>query len=189
MTSTDQPPVDEGGRAAGAVTPPVLESATRSVAKATLVPLDVPVSDPGRALAKRGFVRQLGLRPGEVAAAGRLGRVSEDVLEVLSAYETEPGETAPPGAALAGVDVAELRAFGEALTTVRTSAAGARAARVTAAALAGLAANTARSPLGMLNLERLEMAPAGIEWCSGSTTRTTAPRSRSPSCCPARRAP
>ncbi|MFD7462078.1 MULTISPECIES: hypothetical protein [unclassified Streptomyces] len=163
MTSTDQPPVDEGGRAAGAVAPPVLESAARSVAKATLVPLDVPVSDPGRALAKRGFVRQLGLRPGEVAAAGRLGRVSEDVLEVLSTYETEPGETAPPGAALAGVDVAELRAFGEALTTVRTSAAGARAARVTAAALAGLAANTARSPLGMLNLERLEMAPAGIE--------------------------
>lgn len=145
----------------------VLESATRTIAKATLVPLTVQASS-GQAVVKAAFLRQLGLRPGEADAAGRRA-TDRDVDELIPLFSAAGGEDVvpPEPSALAVVPVDSLRKFGNAVVEERRTAAGEPdgGARLRAAlsAVAGLEVNTAESPLGMLNLERLEMAPAGIE--------------------------
>jgi hypothetical protein len=140
--------------------PPVLESATRSIAKATLVPLDIPVPSLGQAAIKSGFLAQLRLRPGEA------DRVRESAGELVSLFPDTGAESGgvalPPADVLAGTPVATLRSFGAAIADLRREA-GEDTARAARAAVTGLEINTRESPLGMLNLERLEMAPAGIE--------------------------
>jgi hypothetical protein len=141
---------------ATAPSPParVLEGAARQINKATLVPLELPADEqPRHGLVKSAFVRGLGLRAGEVDAVRELGGVPGGVLDLLARH---PEQSPPPGE-LAAVAVPELQAFGRALIAVREGCPD------TEAALAGLAINTAQSPLGMLNLERLEMTPAGVE--------------------------
>lgn len=160
------------------VTAPVLAHATREIAKATLVPLDVPVPATGSAAVKAGFVRQLRLQPGEVAdvrGSVRAGDASapDSVLDLLESHEKAAVPSLQPQASrYADVPVEDLAAFGRTLIAVRQrrveesgDSAGAASQLLHAAALAtrGLDVQTTASPLGMLNLERLEMAPAGIE--------------------------
>lgn len=145
--------------------PTVLESATRSIEKATLVPLEIPAPAGGHGLAKAGFAHQLGLHAGEIEAVREAGGANAAVAAALAPYAYGAGAASP--GALAGISVEDLMVFGRTLVEVRERAAQAPEARQRAyaarAALAGLGINTAASPLGMLNLERLEMAPAGVE--------------------------
>lgn len=169
---------------------PVLAHATRQIDKATLVPLDVPAPPTGSAAVKSGFVRQLRLQPGEVAevrdglrtAAGILPDggtpVPDSLLDLLESHEKAAVPALQPQASrYADVPVEALAAFGRTLVAVRQrrlgqsaaarddAAAGAASQLLHTAALAtkSLEIQTTASPLGMLNLERLEMAPAGIE--------------------------
>ncbi|ADD41760.1 hypothetical protein [Stackebrandtia nassauensis] len=160
----------------GTPTPPVLESATREIAKATLVPIQEKSDEPGRAPVKFGFLRQLGL---SAAEADTLRDTRPDLDEpaldhaVRLGTESRGRAAEPKPSDLAALSVSALRSLGEATMGLRreraeSAATGAvetandawgRAATATQA----LALNTAQGPLGMLNLERLEMAPAGIE--------------------------
>jgi GH18 family chitinase len=193
----------------------VLTCATRSIAKATLVPLDIPISDDaaGRAMLKFGYVRQLSLQPGEVAAVRKsLAAFADSSLQskafysagplwdLLAGFEGQPMPSLLPSASeFADIPVAALQTVGKAIAGLRKqtvdqvgatlsvpSALGASDSPVAlivpkpgateadlgkaqqllnlaAVANRGLEVNTNVSPIGMLNLERLEVAPAGIE--------------------------
>ncbi|MFI9407811.1 hypothetical protein [Nocardia sp. NPDC052316] len=160
--------------------PLVLTSATRQIDKATLVPLVVPVPQTGHALVKSGFVGQLELRPEEVDAAAALlaetgtrDESSDAMAALLRSCAGAESAARPWAVDFAAVPVARLLDFGHALTEVRRrrfEAAGPseaederRSVLAASTATQGLALVTAESPLGMLNLERLEMAPAGLE--------------------------
>jgi hypothetical protein len=156
--------------------PPVLSHATRQLDKATLVPLSVPAPSTGQATLKAGFVRQLGLQPGEVDQVRRgltdasRSALSESVLALLADPASGTSE-------FVGVPAEALHAFGRALIDTRSQqveqlsdqatpaevGVARQAVHTAVLAVKGLAVNTAASPLGLLNLERLEMAPAGIE--------------------------
>ncbi len=164
-----------GAEAVGPPTPPpspVLENATREIAKATLVPLDVPVAQTGQVVVKSGFLGQLRLRDGEVAALRDQGTadIPPDVLDLAEQFESAKrrGAGGPPAHRIAEAPVAGLRALGRAVVELREERAevgddAVESVRAAVTATNGFAINTAQSPLGMLNLERLEMAPAGIE--------------------------
>lgn len=165
---------------------PLIESATRELHKATLVPLSVPSGSPGLAMAKLGYLHRLGLRPGETESAARRVRekgaaaapVPDDVLRLLASFE-EPGR--PPllraAQALADVPVEVLQGIGEAVVEQRrgeleritadddAADTGAARSELHGAVLAvkGLELSSGTSMVGALNLERLEMTPAGIE--------------------------
>ncbi|WP_372669218.1 hypothetical protein [Amycolatopsis kentuckyensis] len=161
--------------------PAVLTSATREIAKATHVQLTVPVPSSGQALVKHAFARELGLRPGEVGDAETLlrdagVRVEASTTDLLRGFEAGTG---PDAAELVDASVADLTRLGDAVAELRgraltealedpdatTTQVGQARQRVRNAAIAvgALAANTRATPLGMLNLERLEMAPAGLQ--------------------------
>ncbi|MGF1428242.1 hypothetical protein [Kitasatospora sp. LaBMicrA B282] len=173
--------------------PPLLDHATRQIDKATLVPLSAPPSSTGSAIAKAGFVRRLALQPGEVAAVhAHLDRSADPAADaatwepgatvpaLLAAFEGQPlASVLPAPAEFAAVPVETLRTFGQAVVDLR----GRRLAEAAAApepsdtalgsaqqslhtavlALRTLDANAAAPRLGWMNLERLEMAPNGIE--------------------------
>ncbi|MFF8731398.1 hypothetical protein ACF073_33670 [Streptomyces sp. NPDC015171] len=170
--------------------PQPLTGSAREIPKATLVQLRLPVPPTGQALVKSAYARQLGLRPQETdAVRDRLrhtGEVPDALLDLLAAYERpDQPSLLPPPSTFAEVPVAALKAFGDALVEVRrqraaglaADRAGARAeaaspdpagtaqqdVRSALVAVRALVANTRATPLGMLNLERLEMVPAGLE--------------------------
>jgi hypothetical protein len=160
--------------------------------KATHVPLSVEAPATGGALAKLGYVRQLDLQPGDVEKVSRHladnpdavpesgpGAADHPVLETLTAFEKPPLPAALPRAAeFKDVPIATLRAFGQALAEVRRhaalqrrdsadtsdeTAAGVELARLNQTINANQRLAAHANPIGMLNLERLEMVPAGIE--------------------------
>lgn len=172
-------PTDPGGTP---VTQPVapLESATREILKGTLVPLKLPREyQTPNALDRYAAVRQLSLASGETDAVVRHLTdipVSEDVVTVLRNFERSGDPLEAPGLEeVAKLPLDQLARFAQALGTVRRAKAGSRSAKhsltsemqmslVNNAAVAGVYLQTsAQQPIGMLNLERLEMAPAGIE--------------------------
>jgi hypothetical protein len=132
---------------------------------------------PGEAHAVRDHLR----RADQVAT-----EVSDELIDLLAEYEQQSQPSLlPPLSAFVDVPVPALKAFGDALVELRrqravrlaADRAEATAGAVPAApeglaqqdvrsalvAVRGLAANTRATPLGMLNLERLEMVPAGLE--------------------------
>ncbi|WP_228562320.1 hypothetical protein [Catenulispora rubra] len=143
------------------------------------------------AVVKLAYVRQLGLQPGDIdriqerfrakvaASADSTARGPEladhPVMGLLRQFEQLPVPgLAPRPAAFAGMPMAALTAVGRALVRVRTEAltspmpvsspaAGNAAALLNRAVNAGVWLAAHANPIGMLNLERLEMAPAGIE--------------------------
>ncbi len=160
---------------------PSLPASARRVLKATYVPvrLAVPTAEVGAAVQKYAFVRQLGLQPGETAAVGHAAHATavRSISAKLAKFEGVPLPSELPGHDyFATTPVADLLAFGHALSTHRrkqleaTSPANADTRALATHLLnASLVATnlmsqvTSTSPLGMLNLERLEMYPAGIE--------------------------
>lgn len=163
---------------------PLLAHASRSLDKATLVPLNAPAPVIGQAVIKAAFVHQLALRPGEVAAvASRTPAVNDSLRGLVAPFETGVlASTQPGAAAFATVPTSALREFGQAVADLRREevdswgrAAADReplagslgeaqhALHSAAVALRGLEVNTTVPRLGWMNLERLEMAPNGIE--------------------------
>ncbi len=170
----------------GTTTPPgdavVLVHSSRAIAKATHVPIAVPEDASGRAVQKRAFVQHLLLQEGEVAAALQALAASADVAQgsasaadlaaVLQPFEHSSKARLPPIATFSAVPFEALRALGQAVVKLRSQAleqdnTARRNTLLRAAVQAnnGLVANATPffSDFGMLNLERLEMAPAGIE--------------------------
>ena len=182
---------DAPGHEGEAVQP--LESSSREVLKGTLVPLRLSLRAIERhGLVKFGAARQLGVTPGETEAvvehmdaARAVSRqrsplpLSAQTLDLFRSFERALVPGLRPGlASVAAVPLTELAAFAEALVQVRAQKArllnterasfvragdalqSLNAAVVTARYLAN---DTAVQPLGMLNLERIEMVPSGIE--------------------------
>jgi hypothetical protein len=178
----------------------MLDNSTRTLAKATYTPLDLPRdgNQLGRAHDKAQLLRSLQLRPGEVdAIRARLRNqpdrqrpaIGEAVWRAANRFEPNPvGILQPQAAELADLPTEHLLALGRAvlaarseqLTTLRSEGADAGqlhqkpGAGVAAAehkslvtyahnAVNAFANAVAVSPIGMLSLERVEMAPAGIE--------------------------
>ncbi|WP_328953462.1 hypothetical protein [Kitasatospora purpeofusca] len=170
-TTIGRPPTAAPETAVGVPTAepsPVLAPASRHIPKATLVALDITPPSSGQALLKHSFAHQLALRPGEVEAAVRAAGhpAGAPLARLLAGYEE--GVAEPPGPApFAGVPVDELVAFGLAVAQLRRAGSGVRdvdaAADRAVVAVQNLVFNTRSSRLSMLNLERLEMAPAGIQ--------------------------
>jgi hypothetical protein len=161
-------------------------SATRRVPKATYVPLIIPMntSSPGGAIAKFAFLRQLALQPGEVAAAEDAQpapSVNDSSAKLLAAipwsvlrmFEGSPlPSQLPSPSLLAPVTSDTLLAFGNAIKTLRRQAlASAKPEDLSKQRnLLNIGTVVTQSfenaftvtPLGMLNLERVEMTPAGV---------------------------
>lgn len=142
-------------------------------------------------LAKYGLVKQLHIdqgdtdavrdhltsRPGPAAHNG--AQVSSAMLDVMRAFEApELPALAPRIRDVAAINAAELSIFTQALVEVRTAQLRAvQAARATQLELARRMAslqsavvaarsyqfNMAEQPIGLLNLERIEMTPAGLQ--------------------------
>jgi hypothetical protein len=155
-----------------------------------LIPLDTSVgrssSSAGDALVKYRFARQLVLQPGEVravrehVASHRESHADSTALatlpwEHLARFELDPNAQAqaPKLGELSQVPINALLAFGKGVATLRQEDLATKSnaplnvalARTAAIATTGLSLNTTGrgiQPIGYLNLERLEMAPAGI---------------------------
>jgi hypothetical protein len=189
-----------------------VKSATRRIPKATYVPLklDTPLPATGASIMKFGYIRNLALQPGEVAAARKqltapVGRQKQASLpgagsalwNILKVFEGSPMPSQLPSpSVLAKVPSPTLLSFGKAVLGVRqqklnqlqnapTAAPSAAVAKPTAVPLAldlannlggalaalngaviankSFEANVAATPIGMLNLERLEMTPTSLE--------------------------
>jgi hypothetical protein len=147
----------------------------------------------GNGLASYGMVRQLGLSEGDTESVrahlesvgdashreGTIPKVSPSTLDMFRSFEQPLVPALRPGiAAVAAIPVEELTTFSNALVQVRSSRVrtaqqnalaatdvGALTQSLNAAVVAtkGFAINTAAQPIGMLNLERIEMVPAGIQ--------------------------
>ncbi|MFJ5307395.1 type II secretion system protein GspG [Streptomyces sp. NPDC088350] len=165
----------------------VLENSTRSLNKATHSSVDLPEASQGmlsRAHEKAALLHALQLRPGEVDAVLETQRdvaAPGEVWEVARRFEPRAAGLLAPGAAeVADMDLGQLAAVGRAVLAHRTqelAAAGAAAAVAeprahavrqtlvaSASAAVGAFENAVKvAPIGMLHLERIEMAPAGIE--------------------------
>ena len=165
----------------------VLENSTRSLNKATHTSVDLPDASQGmlsRAHEKAGLLRALQLRPGEVDAVLETQQgvaAPGEVWEVARRFEpSAAGLLAPSAAEVADVDLDHIAAVGRAVLAHRTQElerAGAAAAQedprahavrqtmlASASAAVGAFENAVKvAPIGMLHLERIEMAPAGIE--------------------------
>ena len=163
-----------------------LEGASRSLPKVTHVPLVVEFDPlaPGNALGKFGYLSQLSLQPGDVdAVRGPMryepGHGGPDLSALLGRFEGAPIPSALPApSAFVHFERAELLGFGRQLQIYRGDqlqsliADGSDAKAIAEAQLllhAAVVANNgfdssgAVSPVGMLNLERLEMTPAGMQ--------------------------
>jgi hypothetical protein len=182
------------------VTP--LSNSTTFVPKATYVPLIVPgVDNTGAATQKFAFVRSLHLQSGEVAAVQQAMSVAlapsqvspdaERLYSLLGSFEGTPlPAQLPKMAAFAAIPVEQLVSFGNALASVRArtvssveagdSAIGSAVSLLNTALVAtqALASGGALPPIGMLNLERLEMMPAGVERGALLATIPLAPQER-----------
>lgn len=170
----------------------MLDNSAREVLKGTLVPLQVSASSDagGGGIVKLGAVRQLALSPGDtdqvrdhLQAADRLydgdtALVSPAAFDVLKGFEERLVPSLRPGrTSLSQVPAGELSRFAEALIEVRTEqlkeagrtrsqdtiGQAAQALNTAVVALRGLEVNTASPPIGMLNLERIEMVPIGLQ--------------------------
>lgn len=179
-------PLSFGGPGSGQPIP-ALEHASRQMLKATHVPLAVPTPPTGGALAKAAYVRQLSLQSGDVAkvrthlatetraaeadglTVQRPTLAENPLLDLLERFESPAlAALSPKAAEFADAPTAALAGFANALTAVRAQAAKATTdpaavILLNKAATAAAALDTFAHPIGMLNLERLEMAPAGIE--------------------------
>jgi hypothetical protein len=149
-------------------------------------------SGSGRAMTKANFVSSLGLQPGEVDTVLRTlapeGETASTTLprdmafwSLLRQYEGTPlASELPSPSAFTDIAPNDLIAFGDGLITVRKQTVqqlqkddpagtglqlGNALIRLNAAHVMGstFKANMAAAPVGMLNLERLEMTPVGIE--------------------------
>ncbi len=163
---------------------PALENSDRSLLKATHTPIQLPnrgANVPlGRARDKAMLVNGLQLAKGEVGAA--LAHFHDPgPLRILEQFEQSPNRVAPKPEAsvLADVPVDSLLEFGRAVISLRSDQLVTSVDRRDAGALtkdraalrAVLAHNAVTTfanavkvtPIGMLHLERIEMAPAGIE--------------------------
>lgn len=166
-----------------------LEHASQRVDKVTHVALPaIPASTPGGAIAKANYVTSLVLQVGDVdgvltthdrpnaASSVPSAGFSTSLADVLRLYEGSPlPSSLPAPSVFATVPVADLLAFGTALQSRRSDIL-AQATDLDAdstGALVGLLNSVANAnknlqstgavtPVGMLNLERLEMTPAGI---------------------------
>ena len=162
----------------------------------------------GGALRKFGYIRRLNLQKGEVAAVRSAlnGLVPptplpDNLYAVLTTFEGTPLVPELPAASVfSNVPDADLTTFGKALVDQRQTAASATqtakqddsgttappqsdavAADLFNTALVETKAFTdssATSPIGMLNLERIEMSPAGIERGGLIATVPLAPKER-----------
>ncbi|MEW9556337.1 hypothetical protein [Nonomuraea sp. NPDC050783] len=179
------------GPSSQASTAPVLDNSAREILKGTLVPVQVPAvgDEPAGGIVKLGTIRQLVLGPGDTdAVRDRLADaerqdegaapVSTGTLELLKTFE-DPRVPAlrPDLTAISRIPAHELAAFAEALIDERTEhmkrvetadapeviGRSAQALNAAAVALRALRAGTATPPIGMLNLERIEMVPVGIQ--------------------------
>lgn len=170
-----------------------LEASARHVLKGTLVRLKVPSSPKdGHGLAKYGLVRQLAITSGDtdlvrehldIASLNNRDwesrQVSASTLELFRSFEQPIVPALQPNmSAVAAVSFDELATFANALVQVRASQVrtaqqsefpsmnvGAMKLSLNSAVVAtrGFAINTAAQPIGMLNLERIEMVPVGIQ--------------------------
>ncbi|MEO8153647.1 MAG: hypothetical protein ABI605_11300 [Rhizobacter sp.] len=146
-----------------------------------------------RGLANYGFVRQLALKPGETDAVrahldmarqlsnreNDVPHVSASTLDVFRSFEQPVVPSLRPGIAnIAATPASELTRFANALVQMRAQSLktlqdekrpstnlGVMMQSLNAAVLAarGLANTTVAQPIGLLNLERIEMVPAGIQ--------------------------
>jgi len=173
-----------GGDGAAPATTEVPEASARHLLKGTLVPIDSVRLRDGTPLRTReadglhklAAIRQFSLAPGDVAAVRRAGSVSEDVLGVLEGFERGGLALQRPGVgSVVGLPDRELKDFADGLARVRQTRlqdalqhdvqdadVGQRVVELNAA-LVGALGLSHRAPLGMLNLERLEMVPVGIQ--------------------------
>lgn len=152
-----------------------------------------PSQNDGHGLAKYGLVRQLAITNGdtdlvrehlEIAGGGsnrdrESRQVSASTLDLFRSFEQPIVPALRPNiSAVAAVPFDELATFANALVQVRalqvrtaqqnelaTMNVGAMMQSLNSAVVAtqGFAINTAAQPIGMLNLERIEMVPAGIQ--------------------------
>ncbi|MGI5292883.1 hypothetical protein ACQEVF_57565 [Nonomuraea polychroma] len=154
------------------------------------MPVHVPAAgdEPGGGIVKLGAIRQLALDRGDTDDVRRLAnveqrygdtaRISAETLELLKAFEDPLVPSLRPDlTAIARIPARELAAFAEALIDKRTEqmrsaeaadspydvGRSAQALNAAAVALRGLTAGTATPPIGLLNLERIEMVPVGIQ--------------------------
>ncbi|HEY1796172.1 MAG TPA: hypothetical protein VGG57_08630 [Stellaceae bacterium] len=160
----------------------------------------------GGAVRKSGFIRGLNLQSGEVDAvsaaltsAGATWHAPSPLIALAKSFEGSTIPSALPTAAqFASVPDADVVAFANALVGVRRKAVTDASARGTDAAdedkiaaatnlynTALVGANTSSgssdsttSPIGMLNLERIEMTPAGVERGGLIATIPLAPKER-----------
>jgi hypothetical protein len=169
-----------------------LEQVSQRVDKVTHVALPpIPASTPGGALSKANYVTSLVLQQGDVdgvlathpppnaAALPPTSGFSTGLADVLRRYEGSPVPSSlPEPSVFASVPVADLLAFGTALQARRSDMLAQASTNddVNPAALGSLIgslnsvttannnflASGAVTPIGMLNLERLEMTPSGI---------------------------
>jgi hypothetical protein len=153
---------------------------------------DAPPSDQGTGgLVKFVAIRQLALEPGDVERirerltaaeapdqGGETPRVSTATLDLLAAFEDPLVPTLQPNmAAVAGVSTAELEAVAATLVDLRAEGLRwaqeresdldvgrvARSLNTAIVARRGLELRATTPPVGMLNLERIEMVPNGIQ--------------------------
>ena len=160
------------------------------------------IANSGGALKKSGFIRNLKVQPGEVdAVSAALAKsapgkpASPELLALAKSFESSRLEAAHPAPAqFAKIPEADLIAFGKALAGVRQEALKAapntsdKAKIATATNLVNTAlvhvdalssaSSSAMSPIGWLNLERIEMTPAGIERGGLIATIPLAPKER-----------
>ncbi|RQP21303.1 hypothetical protein [Piscinibacter terrae] len=164
---------------------PLLEHSARNLRKATIgsflvqETLEERLAATGSrdGLLKMRFLRQLQLQPGEIgriqatasSGASTLQALSPDAWKALASFEAGAGGVIT--AAIASVPLGALIALGEALVSQReaTPAGDVSSApdfrRLARHATQGLALGTIGrgvEPIGFMNLERLEMTPAGI---------------------------
>lgn len=171
---------------------PEIASAARRVPKATYVPLrmQLPKEAQGGALQKYGYVRTLNLQQGEVAAvrdfmrAESKGANSRPLFTKLKSFEAFPLPSLLPALnTFTKTSYDDLIAFGKALSSVRETQlkqglAGSSAKNTSPGSSVDLKLSllntsltttnalvytSSATPIGMLNLERLEMIPAGIQ--------------------------
>ncbi|MGK5509130.1 hypothetical protein [Brevibacillus formosus] len=170
---------------------PVLDNSAREILKGTLVPVHVPAAgdEPGGGIVKLGAIRQLALARGDTDDVrerlrnieqryGDTAHVSTETLELLKAFEDPLVPSLRPDLTeISRIPARELAAFAEALIEKRTEhmrgmeeadcpteiGRSAQALNAAAIALRALTTGTATPPIGMLNLERIEMVPVGIQ--------------------------
>ena len=184
--------------------PNLLQNSTTKINRATYVRLDDPAaaaSTPGKATLKASFIGRLRLQTGEVDSVLRTltpEGVTPDMTlwSLLRQYEGTPLASGLP-AVSAFIDIApsDLIAFGNGLITVRKQAVQSlqhvaspdtSVALGTARIMLNMAyvasksfdSNLASTPVGWLNLERLEMTPVGIERGGLIATIPLAPKER-----------